>query len=179
MSDSLAAAQRENNAAGLTSAATIRNSWREATRHLAQALLQLFRRGQSYGFPCFETAGHGADIFVAHFLQALGGERGATASAAMTNDHCVGVGDFFLDIELDRPATHVNRVRNMFLVPFVFLANIDNHRFTVFDFSAVSLGEISVIFFFASATNFSKPLCSAMQLICRWGQRPLQQRFAH
>src|SRR5207244_12436724 len=104
MSDSLAAAQRENNARRLLSSSTIGNSWREATRHLAQARLQLFRRGQSYAFPGFETAGHGADVFVAHFLQALGGERGAAASAAMANHHCVQVRNFFFDVELDRAA---------------------------------------------------------------------------
>src|SRR3981189_2197148 len=71
---------------------------------------KLFRGGQSYGLPGFETAGHGADVFAAHFLQALSGERGASTSAAMTNDYCVGVGDFFLDVELDGAATHVDRI---------------------------------------------------------------------
>src|SRR4026207_1514307 len=101
-----------------------------AYRRLVQAPLQLLGRWQACGSPGFETAGHGADVFVAHFLQVLGSERGASTPAAMTNDHCVRVGDFFLDVELDCAATHVSRVRDMFLVPFIFLANIDNHRFT-------------------------------------------------
>src|SRR6266480_3892989 len=63
-------------------------------------------------------------------LQVLGGKCGASASAAMTNDHCVKVRDFFFDIEFDSAATHVNCVGNMSLVPFIFLANIDDHRFT-------------------------------------------------
>src|SRR5215470_6198717 len=91
--------------------------------------LRLFGYCQPATFPGFEAASHGANVFVPHFLQTLGGEGGPSTSPAMTNDHRVVVRDFFLDVELDRSATHVNRIRNMFLVPFVFLPNIDDYRF--------------------------------------------------
>src|SRR4029453_5288084 len=94
----------------------------------------LFRRWQTCGSPSFETAGHRADVFVAHFLQTLSGERGTAPSAARTNDPGREGEDFFFDIELDGTATHVDGVRNMFLVPFVFLTNIDDHRFAALYF---------------------------------------------
>ena len=48
----------------------------------------------------------------------------------MANDHCVGIGSFFFDVQLDCAAAHVHRAGNMLLVPFVFLANINDQRFT-------------------------------------------------
>src|SRR5206468_12380567 len=92
------------------------------------AVLLLLLRRQSGSFPSFEPAGHGADVFVAHFLQTLSGQRRTAASAAMANDRCVHIGNFFFDIELKSAATQVNRAGNMLFVPFVFLADIDNHR---------------------------------------------------
>ena len=49
---------------------TTRRPWRGET---LRALL--FRCWQSYGFPGFEATGHGADVLVAHFLQAFRGAR--------------------------------------------------------------------------------------------------------
>src|SRR5262249_22961740 len=46
------------------------------TTSSASCWFGLLRRRQPGGFPAFEAAGHGPDVFVAHFLQALGGERG-------------------------------------------------------------------------------------------------------
>src|SRR6266516_6215113 len=89
---------------------------------------QLFCARQPSSFPSFEPAGHGADVFVAHFLQTLSGQRRTAASAAVANDRCVHIGNFFFDIELKSAATQVNRAGNMLFVPFVFLADIDNHR---------------------------------------------------
>ena len=51
--------------------------------------VQLHRRWQARRLPGFEAASHRVDIFVTHFLQCLGGKCGATAAAAMTNDHRV------------------------------------------------------------------------------------------
>jgi len=101
----------------------------------------------------FEAAGQGADIFVAHLLQTFGRERGTAATAAVADDRHVTIGKFVFDFQLEHATAHVNRVGNVFLVPFVLLANVDNHRVAAFRFDAASVGEISVIFFFASATN--------------------------
>src|SRR6266480_2081005 len=105
-------------------------SCRAKSRDPADVRFRLFFYWQAGGFPSFEATRHRADVFVPHLLQVLGGKCGASASAAMTNDHCVKVRDFFFDIEFDSAATHVNCVGNMSLVPFIFLANIDDHRFT-------------------------------------------------
>ena len=59
---------------------------------------KLFRRRQPRRFPRFETARHRAHIFVAHLLQTLGRERGTTAAAAMANDECIYVRNFFFDV---------------------------------------------------------------------------------
>src|SRR6266487_2965586 len=59
---------------------------------------QLFCARQPSSFPSFEPAGHGADVFVAHFLQTLSSESGTPASAAMTDDHSVHIGNFFFNI---------------------------------------------------------------------------------
>src|SRR4051812_9506355 len=96
------------------------------------ASCQLRRRRQSGGFPGFEAAGHGADVFIAHFLQALGGERGTAASTAMADDDCVRVGNVFFDVELDRAAAQVRCARNMSLVPFVFVADINDYPVAAF-----------------------------------------------
>src|SRR6266849_909248 len=63
-------------------------------------LSQLLRRRQTSGFPGFEAAGHGTDVFVAHLLQTFGGERGTPAAAAMTDDRHIASGKFFFDVEL-------------------------------------------------------------------------------
>src|SRR5207249_2668789 len=90
-----------------------------------------FRRRQSCSFPRFESAGHRAHVFVAHLLQAFGCERGAAAAAAMRDDYCIRIGDFLFDIELERAAAEMNRVRNVFLIPFILVPYIDNHRAVV------------------------------------------------
>ena len=95
---------------------------------LPTMMLKTSRRRQTGRFPGFQAAGHGADVFVAHFLQGLGGKCGPAAAAAMTNDHCVWVGHFFFDVELDRAATHVSRAGNVSFIPFVFIADIDYDR---------------------------------------------------
>ena len=89
---------------------------------------QLFSRGQTGRFPGFEAAGHRTDIFVSHFLQGLGSKCGPAAAAAMTNDHCVWVGNFFFDVELDCAATPVSRAGNVSFIPFVFVPDIDYDR---------------------------------------------------
>src|SRR5262249_43544477 len=68
------------------------------------------------------------DIFVAYFLQVLGCERGTSTAAAMANDHCVGVGNFFFDVELDCAATHVSCAWNVSFIPFVLITNINDDR---------------------------------------------------
>ncbi len=50
----------------------------------------------------------------------------------MANDQCIRVGNFFFDVEFDRAAAEMNRIRNVFFIPFVFLANIGNDRFAAF-----------------------------------------------
>jgi len=52
----------------------------------------------------------------------------------MTNDHRVGVRDFFFDIELDSAAAHMSRAGNVSLVPFVLLPHIDDQRLAAFRF---------------------------------------------
>jgi hypothetical protein len=47
----------------------------------------------------------------------------------MTNDHCIWIGNFFFDVELDRAATHVSRPGNVCFIPFVFVPHIDYDRF--------------------------------------------------
>ena len=91
-------------------------------------------RRQAGGFPSFKAAGHGVDVFVAHLLQALYGERGPAATAAMTNDQCVEIRNFFLDVQLDRATTQMRCIRDMCFVPLIFLPDIDNHRFAALRF---------------------------------------------
>ena len=83
----------------------------------ARLIIRLFGGRQPGGFPGFKTAGHVAGVFVAHFLQALGRERATAAAAAMTKDHCVRVGNFFFDVELDGTAVF----RNERAYPYRFL----------------------------------------------------------
>src|SRR6516225_4041012 len=85
---------------------------------------RLFRRRQTGGFPGSKPAGHRAHVFVTHFLQGLGGKCRPAAASAMTNDHCVWVGNFFFDVELDCAATHVSCSGNVSVLPFVFIPDI-------------------------------------------------------
>src|SRR5438094_1626820 len=107
---------------------------------LPDVRLRLFRCWETRGFPGFKAASHGARIFVAHFFQAFGRKRGPSPSAAMTNDHCVFVGDFLFDIELDRSATHVSRIRNMFPSHSSFSRTSTITASPLFDFAAASVG---------------------------------------
>ena len=88
MRASLAVARREHNVLSLP----IRVSWPNKTN--------LFCARQSGAFPRFEAAGHRADVFVAHLLQSLGGERGIPKAfgTAVADSHCVGVGHLFFDV---------------------------------------------------------------------------------
>ena len=99
----------------------------------ARLIIRLFNRRQSGGFPCFEAAGHGSDVFVAHFLQTLGRECGTSTATTMANDRHVAIGKLFYDLKLKHPATHVHRVRNVLLVPFVLFSNIHQDGFTIGD----------------------------------------------
>src|SRR5579885_1795054 len=94
----------------------------------------LLRYRQSGGLPRLEAAGHGTDIFVAHPLQTLGGERCPSAPAAVTDDHGLRVRNFFFDIELDRAAAHVQCTGNVSLIPFLLFANVDHHRLAALQF---------------------------------------------
>src|SRR4029453_1265129 len=62
---------------------------------LPDSVAQLCRRRQTGRFPGSEAARHGADVFIAHFLQALGRERGPAASAPTADKHFVLVGEIF------------------------------------------------------------------------------------
>jgi hypothetical protein len=59
---------------------------------------QLCCRRQTGRFPGFEAASDGADVFIAHFLQAFRGKRGTSKAfgAAMANDNCVREEEHFL-----------------------------------------------------------------------------------
>ena len=52
----------------------------------------------------------------------------------MTNNHGVRVGNSFFDVEFDCAATHVSRAGNVSFIPFVLIANIDDGRFSAFQF---------------------------------------------
>src|SRR5438093_12472909 len=86
--------------------------------------LRVLRRRQSGGFPGFEASGHGADVFVARLLQAFGCERGTAASAAMADDHSVGVGNFVSNVELSSGSAHVHPCWNIFLFPCLFVSYV-------------------------------------------------------
>src|SRR5438046_10412475 len=89
MRASLASVRRDHNA---------RSLWPMLPTMGGQA--QLFCARQPSSFPSFEPAGHGADVFVAHFLQTLSGPGRTGASAAVANDRCVHIGNSFFDIEV-------------------------------------------------------------------------------
>src|SRR5262249_56009720 len=85
--------------------------------------------------PGSEAASHRTDVFVARFLQRLGGKRGSPAAATMTNDRGVLIRHFFFDVELDRAATHVSRAGNVSFIPFFFISDIDDDPFAPLYFS--------------------------------------------
>ena len=111
-------------------------------------IIRLFGRRQPGGFPRFEASGHGANVFIAHFLQALASERGAAAAAAMANDHCVRIGNFFFDVEFDGAAAYVKRAGDVAVVPFIFVADINDYRLAAAQlrggFRRWGLGDVSL-----------------------------------
>src|SRR5436309_9273396 len=74
------------------------------------------------------------NVFVPHFLQALGCERGTATAAAVADNHSIWIGSLFFDVELDGAAAHVRRAGNVSFVPFVSVTDIYDDCFAAVQF---------------------------------------------
>ena len=52
----------------------------------------------------------------------------------MRDDDRVWIGHFFFDVELDGAATEVDGVWNVFILPLIFIPNIDDYCLIVLQF---------------------------------------------
>jgi len=88
------------------------------------------RRSREAGIgPGAPAAVHGDDVFVAHFLEIVGGERGTETAAAIENERGVFIGDGCFDVALDDASAEMDSTGNVALGPFVVLARVDENHF--------------------------------------------------
>ena len=100
----------------------------------AVALLLLLAEGdrlvprEAGRLPRLEPTGHRGHVGVAELLERLGGEERANAAGAVQDDRRVAVRDRVLDLLLDVALADVDRTREVALVPFGVLADVDDGR---------------------------------------------------
>src|SRR5207248_2555869 len=81
--------------------------------------------GEAVSLPVGEPAGERGDLLVAELLKGLRGEGRAAPARAIHDQLAPAVADGLLDSGLERAARDVDRARDVALVPFVALADVD------------------------------------------------------
>ena len=71
---------------------------------------------------------------VAHFLQTVGNERGATAAAAITDDALIEIGHLVFDLQLNDTAVEVACATGVAGLPLITGADVNQDRGAAADF---------------------------------------------
>src|SRR5271157_3293277 len=79
--------------------------------------------------PIADSAVHGKDVGVSHFLQIVGGQRGAEASATIEHELSLQIGIFGLNVTLNNALAQVDGSGEVVGVEFAVFANVDENEF--------------------------------------------------
>jgi hypothetical protein len=96
--------------------------------------------------PIADSAVHGNDVGVAHFLQVVGGQRGAEPTSAIKDERRIEGGTLSLDIALDDAFAEVDGSGEVVGGEFAIFADVDEHELFAaieagFDFVNVGLAD--------------------------------------
>ena len=88
-----------------------------------------FSSGKPLSRQLANSAIHGYDIGVSHFLQVVGGQRGAETAAAIEYEFSLQVGILALDVALDDALAQVDGSGQVVGVEFAVFADVDENEF--------------------------------------------------
>ena len=91
-------------------------------------LPRLFQRVAPFA-PVADSAVHGNDIGVSHFLQVIGGQRGAEAAATIEYEFSLQIGILALNVALDDALAQVDGSGQVVGVEFAVFADVDENEF--------------------------------------------------